>query len=182
MALLFIPPQFAGRHPGGATGRLTGAHCHHWVSHRPPFWRRWGQWWSLLWLHKDGRTNSSTNGSLREDKTGSASYREKHKHLTSSLRKSWHGDNTNQGLKLQTTVWNCGKFQPLLQLHYQKWFVTRDIAQNSEKLFSLQQVNSLPLYVNHLGFMLCMALWMHVEYSLFHLEFKLMLLIMQSVN
>lgn len=34
----------------------------------------------------------------------------------------------------------------------------RDIAQNSENLFSLQQVNSLPLYVNRLGFLLCVAL------------------------
>lgn len=177
MGLLFMPPQFAGRHPGGPTGRRMGARCHHWVSHGPAFWGRGGQWWSLLWLHKDGRTNSSTNGSLQEDRAGSTSYREKQLPDIQSQKRSACGQH-------QPWVWNfpAENFSCYCSCITKKWFLMRDIAQNSENLFSLQQVNSLPLYVNRLGFLLCVALWTHVEYSLFHLEFKLMLLIMQSVN
>lgn len=89
--------------------------------------------------------------SLQEDRAGSASYRGKQNYLTSSLKNVGMCTPPTWGLRLP-----CEEIQPLWQLHYQKLFLTSDKAQKSENLFFLQQVISLPLCVNHLGFILCL--------------------------
>lgn len=157
----YLSPKFTGRHPSGATGCLGGAHCHHWVSHQPAVaaqgWKnKFKQQWQLTrrynWICKLQGVTQLPN--VQPQKTS-----------------AWG--------QHQPGAWNflAKNFSHYYRCIIKNYFFTTDIDQKSENPLSLQQVNYRPLYINHLGFTLCMALWIqiHVGYSLCHLGFKLML-------